>query len=281
MPQAYPLKLDIPLLKPVQLYVHETGDEHVSKAIKQTGQWELFETQLIAACLVNATNFVDVGANIGYYSMLAQGLNPSLPIWAFEPEPKNAALFQQSQLLNHATHVHLEQAGLASKDGTINLYLSENNFGDHQIYDRGESRDSVPVRLLNGSEFFSTKLTAIDVLKIDTQGAEFEVISGLLPLLKRSPGLQMVLEFWPFGLRKSGAHGHQLLDILVELLDQHELPMYIIDHIGHQLIPCTELELRAWVDDLDKHSDNEGFMNIFLGHVPSGIAVNPIKVTLV
>lgn len=273
----YSLKLDLLLSKNVQLFVHEAGDMHVSKAIKETGQWEIFETQLIAACLIGATNFIDVGANIGYYSILASALQPSLAIYAFEPEPKNAALLLKSKALNGANNIHLEQAGLAAKNSTIELFLSENNFGDHQIYDRGETRESVSVKVLNGSDFLLSRIQSIDVLKIDTQGAEFEVISGLLPLLKQSPDVQMVLEFWPFGLKKSGAHGHQLLDLLLEL----NLPMHIIDHIGHQLVPCEEVELRAWIDDLDKHSDNEGFMNLFFGQVPDGITVNPIKMVLI
>jgi FkbM family methyltransferase len=277
MSEASPLKLDLPLSKPVHLFTHRHGDLHVSKAIQDTGQWEIFETQLIAACLVNASNFVDVGANIGYYSMVAAGLRPTMPIWAFEPEPNNAALLLQSKALNDAHNIHFTQAGLASHNGSVDLHLSESNFGDHQIYDRGEGRQSVEVPLLNGSEFLSAHIEYIDVLKIDTQGAEFEVIAGLMPLLEKSPELQMVIEFWPFGLRQSGAHGHQLLDLLVSLA----LDVHIVDHIQHQLIPCSTDELRAWIDDLDKHADNEGFMNLFFGPVPAGVKVNPITMALV
>lgn len=277
MPEAYPLKLNLPLTHPVQLYVHERGDMHVSKTVKETGQWEIFETQLIAACLKGAANFVDVGANIGYYSMVAAALDPNLSIWAFEPEPRNASLFLKNRDLNAATHVHFQQAGLAASDRQIELYLSDDNFGDHQIYDRGEARSSVTVDLLNGSDFLSTKINTIDVLKIDTQGAEFEVISGLMPLLKVSTSVQIVIEFWPFGLRKSGAHGHQLLDLLLSL----KLPLHIIDHIEHQLIPCTEADLRGWIDSLDKHSENEGFMNIFIGQVPVGMTISSTKMVLV
>ena len=274
---AYPLKLDLPFTQDVKLYVHESGDLHVSKAIQETGQWEVFETQLIAACLRDAHNFVDVGANIGYYSMLASSLQPNLAIWAFEPEPRNAALFMRNKALNNAENVHLTVAGLASENKQLPLYLSDSNFGDHQIYDRGETRDSVSIELLNGAQYLSKYIDEISVLKVDTQGAEFEVISGLMPLLKNSINLQMVIEFWPFGLKKSGAHGHQLLDLLIDL----KFPVYIIDHIGHQLIPCTEVQLREWIDDLDKHRENEGFMNLFFGRVPDGIFVNPITMLLV
>ena len=80
----------------------------------------------------------------------------------------------------------------------------------------------------------------------------------------------MVIEFWPFGLRKAGSHGHKLLDELLSL----DLDMYIIDHIQHHLIPCEEHHLRDWIDSLDVDATNEGFMNLFFGQVPSSIPIN-------
>jgi hypothetical protein len=88
------------------------------------------------------------------------------------------------------------------------------------------------------------------------------VVAGLLPLLRASgESLSIIIEFWPYGLRKSGSSAHQLLDMLVTL----DLPISIIDHIGHQLVPCSEQQLRGWVDMVDAHPDDEGFMNLLFG----------------
>jgi len=269
MKKAYPLKLPFKLTQPVNMYVHEAGDRHVSQALKESGQWEIFETELLAACLTKANNFIDVGANIGYYSMIAAKLNADLSIFSFEPEPRNADVFVANKALNQADNIHFQAAGLASVDKNARIFLSEDNFGDHQIYDRGESRASSEIALLNGAQYLSKHISAIDVLKIDTQGAEFEVISGLMPLLVNSESLQMVIEFWPFGLRKAGSHGHHLLDLLMQLA----LPIHIIDHIEHKLIPCDEASLRRWIDSLDADDKNEGFMNLFFGQPPANIAI--------
>ena len=278
--KAYPLQLSnagimADIMQPsVSMYIHETGDLHVSKAIKEQGVWELFETKLLLACLQaqytnSMPNFVDVGANLGYYSLIAAASFEHLSVYAFEPEPRNAELLQQNIALNSLSNIHFQQAGLASVSSPSRLYLSEDNFGDHQIYDRGEIRQSVDVQLLNGAEYLCAYIDRIDVLKIDTQGAEYEVITGLMPLLLKSPDIDVVIEFWPFGLKKQGSHGHQLLDLLLDL----SRPMYIIDHIDHQLIPCSESDMRTWIDSLDVDSNNEGFMNLFFGNVPNGIKI--------
>ena len=83
-----------------------------------------------------------------------------------------------------------------------------------------------------------------------------------MPLLKQSRlGLSIIIEFWPYGLRKSGGSAHQLLDMLMQL----DLPFHIIDHVGHELLACSEQQLREWVDMVDAHPEDEGFMNLLVG----------------
>jgi FkbM family methyltransferase len=261
-------KLNIPelssLSQPLSMHVHEKGDLMVSKKIRDEGIWEPFETTLIVKALKSANNFIDVGANIGYYSLIAASVfseQAKGSVFAFEPEQANFQLLQQSISHNGFTNITAVNAGLSDSDKQASIYLSPDNFGDHQVYDRGQNRQQSSIQLLNGGDFLADKISSIDVLKIDTQGAEFSVIKGLLPLLQQSLKLKMVVEFWPFGLRKAGFHAHDLLDMLLSLT----LPMYIIDHIEHRLIPCVEADLRPWIDSLDVESDNEGFLNLYFG----------------
>ena len=264
--------LDEELAQTVQMYVHESGDQVISKTIKQLGVWEPFETKLLLACLADKHNFVDVGANLGYYSLIAAKHFSDLSVFAFEPEPANFALLQQSIELNRLENIHSFNCALADCDSKGSLFLSEDNFGDHQIYDRGEPRRAISIDLRHGATVLSSFVKNIDVLKIDTQGAEFSVIRGLLPILKLSSNIQLIIEFWPFGLKKQGAHADDLLDLLLDL----KRPAYIIDHIEHCLIPCTEDDLRPWIKSLDIDAENEGFMNLFFGDPPAQIPIAPL-----
>ncbi|WP_101760456.1 FkbM family methyltransferase [Oceanicoccus sp. KOV_DT_Chl] len=249
--------------KPVELWVHGDGDLHVSKAIADTGIWEAFETQLILERLNAGDCFIDVGANLGYYTVLAANkVGPQGYVGAFEPEPNNFRLLLKNISANGVDFVDAVNAGLADKHSAGQLFLNKTNFGDHQIYDAGEQRDCCDIQLLNGSDYLQGKAKTVDLLKIDTQGAESKVIAGLLPILSQSgQGLSIIIEFWPYGLRKSGSSAHRLLDMLMTL----HLPIHIIDHIAHQLVPCTEQQLREWVDMVDAIPEDQGFMNILLG----------------
>jgi len=246
------------------MQVHEQGDQHVSKSIKENGIWEPYETQLILQALSKGSTFVDVGANIGYYTVAASAVvGESGKVIAFEPEPKNYDMLVSNIALNKQSNVLPVHAGLSVSNSSSEIFLSEDNWGDHQIYDRGLSRQSVPISLLNGDAFLDGKVDKIGVLKVDTQGAEFLVMSGLDETIRKSlPGLTMVIEFWPFGLKKAGSHGHKLLDLLLT----YNLPLAIIDQIEHRLIPCVESDIRPWIDDLDNEPENEGFLNLYLGH---------------
>lgn len=258
----HPLSID-GFTPELSLFVHDSGDQHVSKAIAEDNIWEPFETQLLIERLHPDSVFVDVGANIGYYTLIAASIiGEQGRVFSFEPDPENFSLLQRNVEHNRVSPVHAVDAALSDEDCSGKLYLNDNNFGDHQVYDDGSGRPSRSIRLLQGERYLSPKTGAIDLLKVDTQGAEYHVIKGLLPLLKNSgQKLSMIVEFWPYGLRKAGASGHQLLDLLAEL----ELPFQIIDHTEFELIPCTEQQLREWVDMLDGIPEDEGFMNILVG----------------
>ena len=249
------------------MHVHEQGDLHVSKAIKENGIWEPYETQLILQALKEGSTFIDVGANIGYYTIAASAIVGQLgQIIAFEPEPKNYEKLVSNISLNHQVNVLPVNAGLSNSTEDAQIFLSDDNWGDHQIYDRGLARESVPISLLHGDTFLDDKVDKIDVLKVDTQGAEFLVMSGLDATIRQSlPGMKMVIEFWPFGLKKAGSHGHELLDLLLT----YNLSISIIDQIEHRLIPCVESDIRPWIDDLDNEPENEGFLNLYLEPVNS------------
>jgi FkbM family methyltransferase len=256
--------LSVPgLSRLLSLWLHDLRDRHVSKAIAEQGVWEPFETQLLMQRLLEGSVFIDVGANVGYYSVLGgEKVGRTGRVFAFEPEPDNFLLLQKNLQHNDLAYVKAVNAALSNKTGSAALYLNENNFGDHQIYDNGEGRESLTIETLNGTEFLEASVSAVDVVKIDTQGAESQVVEGMMPLLRRSvSNLSMIIEFWPFGLRKSGSSAHQLLDMLCTL----ELPFFIIDHVGHDLLNCQEQQLREWVDMVENDPQDQGFMNILVG----------------
>jgi FkbM family methyltransferase len=265
MSKLYPLNID-GLPAAAAMYVHQQQtDTQVSRRIMAEGVWEPYETALIVERLQPGDTFVDVGANIGYYSVIASQLvGDQGRVYSFEPEPDNFALLAANTALCSNDNVTTVNAALAAEPGQGFLYLNTENRGDHQIYDDGEGRQKTAIELLHGDSFFQALATdtTIDILKVDTQGAEIAVLTGLDQTVRNSLGqITLIIEFWPRGLRMAGGDANDLLDWMMSL----NLPMFNIDHINHQLLPMTEAELRSWINLLSTYPDDDGFFNILLG----------------
>ena len=148
-----PVPLRIPGLDSApSLFVHGEEDLHVSRSIRQRGIWEPYETQLLLSLLQPEHVFVDVGANVGYFSVLAASvLSEAGQVFAFEPDPENFRLLQASLAHNGlASRVTAVEAALADRDGEARLFLSEDNLRDHQMHSADSTRRSTPIRLLAG-----------------------------------------------------------------------------------------------------------------------------------
>lgn len=269
MKGPFPLAPPRALAQSVSMFVHTDSDIHVSKRIAEEGIWEDYETALILDLLTPSACFVDVGANLGYYSVLAGvAVGEQGRVYAFEPEQKNFDLLERNIAHNGLSNIHRWQAALSDSDNDGLLYLNELNRGDHQVYQQHKDateRTTQDIVLRYGSRLLAAHdCTHIDVLKIDTQGAEWHVMTGLIDVVRNSlPNIKMIVEFCPYGLRQAGASGRQLLSLLAGL----ELPFYIIDHIGHGLKPETEEGLLQWIDSVDADPENEGFINLLLGQL--------------
>jgi len=263
-----PVTLRIPNLSvPLQMHIHGEQDQFVSRRIREDGIWEPYETSLLLSMLRPGDVFVDVGANIGYFSILAASvIGEGGAVFAFEPDPDNFSLLRRNIDLNgQQASIVAVQAALAADAGTGELFLSEDNLGDHQIYATGDDRRSLPITLVNGSDYLGHRLSRMDLLKIDTQGSEYQVIAGLLPLLVALPTPPRILiELTPLSLRQARASGRALVELLGEL----QLPLWIVDHVEHRLVESDVGELAQWCDDVDAVPGDMGFMNILVGCAP-------------
>ncbi len=270
MKQLIPIPLRIPeLAHELALFVHGARDRVISPRLRAEGIWEPFETRLIMSLLEPGQVFVDVGANLGYFSVLAAScVGPAGSVFAFEPEPDNFDLLRRNIEHNHyAEIIRAEMAGLSARDEAGQLFLSDDNLGDHQVFDVDGARTSTDIRLLCGSEYLHARTRHVHFFKIDTQGSEWSVVQGLMPLLRSqlSPA-RILVELTPLSLRQAGASGRQLIEKLAEL----QQPFWIVDHIEHQLVPSTAESLAVWCDNVDTCTGDAGFMNILVGPGQNG-----------
>jgi FkbM family methyltransferase len=206
----------VPGFPPFRLHTHERPDHYITRDLRKTGMWEPLETSVLLGILAPGSRFVDLGANIGYYTVLASlATGPRGKVYAFEPDPGNFELLERNIALNRVTNVTAVNAAASSHGGTARLFLSADNQGDHRLYDNESRPDSVPVNTVALDDWFLDRDRRIDVIKMDTQGFEVQILDGMRGLLEENcRHLHMIVEFWPFGLQGAG---HSAEDLVARL----------------------------------------------------------------
>jgi len=166
-------------------------DRGVSAVVGGLGCWEPRVTQVFRRLLREANVVVDVGANIGWYSLLAARSGAS--VYAFEPEPVNFGYLQRSIEENGFKNVHAFPYAVWDRDGEAYLTIADSdNKGIHSmIREVGEQKVKVTCRKLDS--LMSDQV--IDILKLDAEEAEPEVLLGAQQLIRRGRIKNILMEF--------------------------------------------------------------------------------------
>lgn len=151
------------------------------------GKYEPYETELILREAKKGDVVIDVGANIGYYTiLLADKVGPSGKVYAFEPDSKNFEILEKNIEINKLSNVILIKAALSSQKGVKKLYRSTENYGDHRMFGKEKKRGSEEIKTMKLDDFLENKEKKVDFLKIDTQGWEPAVIDGAKEIIKKN-----------------------------------------------------------------------------------------------
>lgn len=122
---------------------------------------------------------VDVGANIGAFSVTAARVAVNGRVIAFEPEPANAALLRRNLKRNGCRNVTVSRAAVAGSAGTLRLSVNPQNSGGHSVR-RQYDGPTLPVPAVTLRQVFDDhRIDRCDFLKVDCEGAEYEVLYSL------------------------------------------------------------------------------------------------------
>ena len=147
--------------------------------------------------------FVDVGANVGFYSLLASSANAGSPVLALEPHPVASQRLRENALLNSFGNIRIRAvaAGRAPGSAELTANLVDQNRISSGVDDSGPTITVSVVTL--DAELVAQKINAEDVrlVKVDTEGFEANVLSGAHSLLDTRPGPVWLVEMAGLGLR--------------------------------------------------------------------------------
>ncbi len=194
----------------------------IQRAVYYLSVFELKETEWLKAQVKEDWVFFDVGANFGYYSMLASAASRGRArVYAFEPLASNCALIERNKSLNGFDGLRVFKIALSDREGEVGFFVPPDSCSGvgHIVEGDADSAgghiDTVQATTLD-SFVAQHGVERLDFLKIDVEGAETSVLRGGRETLRRFRP-RIMIEFFPEGLAKLNTSADELLALIHEL----------------------------------------------------------------
>jgi FkbM family methyltransferase len=145
----------------------------------------LFDEVFVQSCYEPALirkravrTIIDVGANLGFFTIRAKQLWPDAKIVAIEPDPNNYASLVEHISINNLSDIKPLQIGLSDKCGCFDLYLAPRNIAGHSMYKKTDRSIEINTKTL-ADVISMLPNSKCDLLKMDCEGCEFSILNTL------------------------------------------------------------------------------------------------------
>jgi len=207
--------------------------------------YEQEETTLLKKLLKKDMNVINIGANIGYFTLLAaRQVGPQGKVFAFEPFPKTVELLQKNIDANGYSNVEVIPMAVSSKSGIAKLSTGGSSL--HNIISSREIKEMTVIEIPQTSidDFVSKKQIKIDFMIIDAEGSEPFILDGMKNTLENNPNLAIMIEFNPYTLDLAGSSAVEFLKII----SNNEYLIYLIDETTQKVTPITVQQLEQDIE---------------------------------
>jgi FkbM family methyltransferase len=168
------------------------------------GVHEPWETRFVERVTKPGFVFFDVGANIGYFTLLsAKRMGAGCQVHSFEPSSEEFAKLSRNVRLNRFSMIHLNQLAVSDVPGKV--YMTETrSAGTTRIATKTDT-PAIEVQAVSLDSYVETLgISRLDMIKVDIEGAEYKFLLGAFRTLKRFRPL-MIIELNPKALAAFGA----------------------------------------------------------------------------
>ena len=193
----------------LKLYV-DTRDCSLTPHILMDGQWEAWITSVVLKLVKPGMRVLEVGANLGWFTtLLARAVGPSGSLTAYEANPEMADIARRNLMINGlGSHAKVIQEAVLDRSGRVSFKMLQRYRGSSSLF-----VDEAFAASLNDTwvtiDVAATTLDEImpdgvvDLIKIDAEGAEPLILLGARELIKRSPGVAVIIEYAPDMIKRS------------------------------------------------------------------------------
>ena len=172
------------------------------------GVYEAWTTDVVKSELKQGDVFVDVGANIGYFTIMGSKLvGERGQVYAFEPNPFSFEILRRNVETNNLHNVTIEQKAVTNFSGRVELWA---NKGNTYAWKEG-SRIPFSADCVRLDDYFQGQ--HIDLMKMDIDGGETTALEGTFEMSSNDIE-KLIIEFWPIGFRKQGINPETFASML-------------------------------------------------------------------
>ncbi|MEP7266908.1 MAG: FkbM family methyltransferase [Saprospiraceae bacterium] len=233
---------------------YSSFDRFLAVFLWKFGWLEGFEMSFFHSFLKPGMILLDIGANMGVYSLTASiKVGSEGKIISFEPDKINLSSFTKSIQKNGFKNIVIHPFAVSDKSGEIFLSRDPYNSGNHQIRKVMSNASGISIQAIALDEFLKDE-KKIDIIKIDIQGAEYFAFKGMKQIILDNPQLIIFAEFWQKGLKNMGVEPLKYL----ELLKSYGLVIYKIDKKNKKLKEISIGEI------MNNSNYDQIFLNIIL-----------------
>lgn len=182
--QDHSTEVSLTQLEGINIY-SPNNDVLIGRMLRASS-YEPHVTKLFRQFLKPGMGVLDIGASLGYFSLLAaQIVGRNGYVLAVEPNKQNVKLLEASRRFNKFDQVHIVQAAASSQPGIMALHVFQSNAttsnlaGDLNALLESETVPCIPIDALVPND------RQIDLIKIDIEGAEYEALQGCKKILDR------------------------------------------------------------------------------------------------
>jgi FkbM family methyltransferase len=210
---------------------------------------EEFELSLFEEEISNESVVLDIGANIGLYSLAAAGHNAKT-VYSFEPDPVSYTNLKRNIETNHCVNVLLQNVAVSDKSGSADLSLGSRyplDRGNLHLISKplGSGQSHITIDTISLDEFFVNRPKQINIVKIDVEGHEYEVLRGMSNLIQTNKSMKFFLELNPFALDRNGTDANAFIEYLYCISSSY----YYIDEINRSKMEVSKEWLLKFVAD--------------------------------
>lgn len=205
--------------------------------------FEDFTKDLITRYTPDGALFIDIGAHHGYYSQLVASKNKRSKILAYEPVPGNCRIIKQSIERYKYSNIVLNQMAISDKNEkrlfNSSVITSRSSFYKHP---EADTKDTIEVDTRTLDDVIQPVKNVPVVIKIDVEGHEISVLTGMKKFIEETVDLRLFIEFNPGCIKASG---HEPEDLPLKL-NQMGLDIFYLDDLNRCFYKVEPTKITDW-----------------------------------